>query len=55
MVIEGFRIPQAKISRIPQSGFPYMGLNLSQLTLHPLLTSESVKLKAKCGAVVELG
>ena len=26
----GFRIPRAKISRIPQSGFPYMEWNLPQ-------------------------
>ena len=30
MVIVGFRISRAKISRIPQSGFPYMGWNLLQ-------------------------
>ena len=54
-----FQIP--KVSRIADSTsknlsdsairIPLHGVKSSTVTLHPLFTSESVKLKAKCGAI----
>ena len=53
----GFRIPDSTSKNLSDSAIRILlhGVKSFTVTLHPLFKSESVELKAKCRAVVELG